>query len=124
MAEGYSDSKHQPQITSLPFENKHDKNNIINTDYREFNTLTLCMSEGRNFNLHFSQCTDDIKHILFEQSEYYTLTDGEVEFMPLRNSQQRISGVLMFYFSNFSTYQKAIAKQFIPLTHLLLTESL
>ncbi|MGN2673399.1 sigma-54 interaction domain-containing protein [Aliivibrio fischeri] len=107
MAEGYSDSKHQPQITSLPFENKNDKNNIINTDYREFNTLTLCMSEGRNFNLHFSQCTDDIKHILFEQSEYYTLTDGEVEFMPLRNSQQRMSGVLMFYFSNFSTYQKS-----------------
>lgn len=107
MAEGYIDAKRKPHVISLSFDKKNSTKTLINTDYREFNTLTLCMSEGRNFNLHFSQCTDDVKHILFEQSDYYTLTDGEVEFMPLRNAHHRVSGVLVFYFSDFSAYQQS-----------------
>lgn len=107
MAEGFTQANHESSIKLTSVEQHKRSNKDINTDYSEFNTLTLCMSEGRNFNLHFSQCSDEIKDTLFEQSEHYSLTDGEVEFMPLINTQGRVSGVLMFYFSNFLSYQKS-----------------
>ena len=105
MAEGYTQPNTDKQPIFLEYSQQNNKS--INTDYSEFNALTLCMSEGRNFNLHFSQCSDEIKDLLFDQSEYYSLTDGEVEFMPLRNADHRISGVLMFYFSSLALHQKS-----------------
>ncbi len=107
MAEGDTQRNDQRTIKLTYLEHNHVKNKRLNTDYREFNTLTLCMAEGRNFNLHFSQCSEEIKDLLFEQSEHYSLTDGEVEFMPLKNSQQRVSGVLMFYYPSFSSYKQS-----------------
>lgn len=107
MAEGFTQENGDNKIKLTAVEQNQHTNKRINTDYSEFNTLTLCMSEGRNFNLHFSQCSDEIKDILFDHSEHYSLTDGEVEFMPLRNAQGRVSGVLMFYFSRFTCYQKS-----------------
>lgn len=107
LAEGSSHANNGDTITFVSDEQNQRPNTTINTDYSEFNTLTLCMSEGRNFNLHFSQCSNEIKDALFNQSEHYSLTDGEVEFMPLRNTQGRVSGVLMFYFSSFACYQKS-----------------
>lgn len=86
---------------------RDQKKKTISTEYNQFNTLTLCMSEGRNFNLHFSQCSDEIKNIIFTPSEHYELTDGEVEFMPLINSKKCVSGVLVFYFSDFITYKQS-----------------
>lgn len=107
MAEGFTQTNGDSKIKLVSVEQSQHANQRINTDYSEFNTLTLCMSEGRNFNLHFSQCSDEIKDTLFDHSEHYSLTDGEVEFMPLRNAQGRVSGVLMFYFSRFTCYQKS-----------------
>ncbi|MDD9157506.1 sigma-54 dependent transcriptional regulator [Aliivibrio sp. S4TY2] len=107
MAEGFTQDNGNSKIKLTAVEQNQHTNKRINTDYSEFNTLTLCMSEGRNFNLHFSQCSDEIKDTLFDHTEHYSLTDGEVEFMPLRNAQGRVSGVLMFYFSRFTCYQKS-----------------
>lgn len=107
MAESFTQENGNNKIKLTAVEQNQHTNKRINTDYSEFNTLTLCMSEGRNFNLHFSQCSDEIKDILFDHSEHYSLTDGEVEFMPLRSAQGRVSGVLMFYFSRFTCYQKS-----------------
>ncbi|MDD9179295.1 MULTISPECIES: sigma-54 interaction domain-containing protein [Aliivibrio] len=107
MAEGFTQDNGNSKIKLTAIEQNQHTNKRINTDYSEFNTLTLCMNEGRNFNLHFSQCSDEIKDILFDHTEHYSLTDGEVEFMPLRNAQGRVSGVLMFYFSRFTCYQKS-----------------
>lgn len=107
MAEGQAQRNQKHAINLTYLEHNQAKNKNLNTDYREFNTLTLCMTEGRNFNLHFSQCSEDIKDLLFEQSDHYLLTDGEVEFMPLKNTQQRVSGVLMFYYPNFTSYKES-----------------
>ena len=75
---------------------------LSNSDYDDANPLTLCLSEGRNFVINFSQCSAMLQRLLFTADERYQVTEGQIKLLPLRipdsgTLQRGVIGVLALY---------------------------
>ncbi len=91
---------------------------LSGTDYDDANALTLCLTEGRNFDFKFSQCNDTLRHILFTADERYQLTEGQINLIPLRTPDNNsVIGVLAMYMPNVYTATR-LNKDLNTLNHL------